>query len=604
MSRLACYTEQAVKHNNWAKASLMQPRKTHTFLDASGKAYVPDHERLHLCKIMAKDFWMHGNATACSIAEIIDPERIGFCLDCDFKDKTGAVETRDQLLAYSRCMIKTIVSFFKDDVSAEDMEHEWRFIGLCNGVWKLHVYLPPCRVNLECMLNIRKAIVDDLTSEFGARESPKNSWADVVDDKIYTRSLRAPLTRKYKFCSTCGGHSTAKKICSNEDCVRGRVPLGNETIYAVEYVLKMDGTEDLVMLAHLQGREGEFHDHAPMFEKCTVWHWNMPLTPWRMPIGRSILDAIPKRPSEREIAAYCSSDDDDNDTSSSSSSKKRPEKKKKKKEKSYAAQVKYDRHEVEKHVHQKSRVTVVIEKHDARFQCLQRIITAGKLGTNYKNLDLTGLMTDRPSTIMFGTVRGDKDRVCELATDKETGKTKQREHKSARIYLQVNRTHPAAIYWKCWHPVCHEKKKRSFPYFLDGPEFYTLFPSAAPPSLLATPASSLSSSSSSFFSSSSSSSFNLPQKASSSSSSSSSFSVPQKASYQPPPSCCKVKEEPATTSPLLGSQRIPPLPLASCSSSSSSVTRKGQVPVGGEPPRKRRRLASSNLLDSLLSKAS
>lgn len=586
--RLASYTRQAVENRGWSQKSLVQPKKTHLFLDASGKAYVPDNKREELCKIMAKDFWMHREQTQCSIVEIIDrDERFGLCLDNDFKNGNGQpLETRESLIAYSQCMIKTIVSFYKDDVSFKELDEHWRFIGLCNGLWKMHAYLTPCIVDLNCMYNIREAIIDDLIATFGEREAPKNSWKDVVDGDIYIRSLRAPLTRKFTLCQTCNGNSTAKKLCSNEDCVRGRVPLGNETIYAVEFVLKMDGTEDKEMLAKLQG-----DDPFEVFKTCTVWHWDRPLTPWRSPFGRSLVEHIPRALSAKEVAAYYSDQEQDLPSSSSSSSSSSTAGRKTaagKKQASYATSVKRSRHEAERLLHKENRVNIVIEKSDERFRCLKRIIADGKLGSNYSKLELTSLMTDKANTIMFAAVRGHKDRFCELATDKKTGQTKAREHRTARIYFQVNRSHPAAIYVRCWNPRCHGKK--SYPYFLDGPDFYTLFPTAALPNLLLSAKSSSSSSSSSSTSFNTSASFSLfaASPATTTTSQQRDAKVRDFANlvrrFRPSSSAADQSSSSSSSSSSTS---------ASVSNSASSLSAEGKA-------KKRRRLAPSNLLETLL----
>ena len=79
----------------------------------------------------------------------------------------------------------------------------------------IHFIFPKLYVNSHMALMLRETFISSLTSEYGPRNKG-NSWAKVVDERIYTHNgLRMTYSVKWDCCSHCKGNKKSKEECSH-----------------------------------------------------------------------------------------------------------------------------------------------------------------------------------------------------------------------------------------------------------------------------------------------------------------------------------------------------------------------------------------------------
>lgn len=457
------FTRNEVVRRLYHKKNPDQDKVTHTFLDASGVAYIPATKRDWLCGVMAWDYTLNQERTRCSISEMVDENNFTLCFDLDFNNgPKQPYETRESLLAYNRTMLAVVKKFDPpDEPGVEDR----RWLALRSGKWKEHIYYAGLNCNLKRFVTMRLLILEALTKEHGAREAPKNSWEKVFDLAIYRGSLRCPLTAKFSPCNSCkvavkteatqktataAALKRASSICTNRACHIGRVWDGPDSIYQLEFVLRPDGSEDEETCLYLQ------RNHEAMLKLCTVWHGNRPLSGWIKP-ANAVNGTIPLK-SKQQTGKVFSLEHDG-----------LPVEEKQQSKAAYSAAVRkmLTTDEVEQN---KKLKLHLLDRTDPAHVFLQRLLHEGKLGRYYTELELKATHADKKKGVIMGRVHGSDGwhRYCEFV---------RRKHSKSSIYLQVSNTATgAAVYIRCWSTQC--KHQRSPPYPLTGVEYYTMFPKA------------------------------------------------------------------------------------------------------------------------------
>lgn len=459
----ASFTRGEIVKRGYHKKNPDQEKFTHTFLDASGVAFIPDNKREWLCGVMAEDWLRNGERTKCAISENVDPAKFTLCMDWDLNNGKGQpLETPESLMAYSKTALQVLAKF--DPVDEPGLEQR-RWIALRTPQFKMHPYYIGNICSLQHFVTIRLMMKLALAAEHGERLPPKNSWDEVLDDCIYQSSLRAPLTAKFSTCERCKGElkkmdvkksnkttpGALKKIssdCPNPDCHHGRICSGPQSIYQVAFVLRPDGTEDKEMAAYLQ------EDHVAMLKLCTPWHWGKPLSGWQRPMGAELGKMPTKKKTLKNLKLS------ENDGAAAGKKEKTPT--------AYAASLKRELGDAEKEHLKQSKCGKLVLPHEEPYKTLQGLLRDGKLGANYRHLLLKSLWRNTKQTVMYGKVNGPCQHLCEIA---------KRQHGSATIYLQVSNTiMGSAIYMRCWHKDCKLKQGQQYP--LSGAEFYGMFPGA------------------------------------------------------------------------------------------------------------------------------
>lgn len=465
------FVREMVRKRGWEKEHSLQSVMTHTFLDASGKAYVPDDKRGEIADIIAEEYrrCSHESYLTNSISEILG-SRFTLCFDADFKNGPGQpYETRDSLIAFARVLQAQSLEFYPDLV-----RDTVRFFVGYTAKFKMHGYLWPIVANEERALTIRTKILATVTSTFGARESPKNSWANVIDDAIYRRSLRPFFTRKYAPCPVCrenekkqaekeGGEKKRKKklvgsTCTQPDCWLGHIGAGNDSIYHLEFILKSDGSEDRELLDRFQDPQY----YGEMLRYCTVWHGGRPLTPWTRPAGVGLwkpekeTTTAKKRTTHKKTEPVISPEDESGGLGLGEDLAKT------------ARDYRKAFSELEKKAYKSEKCNRVVLPSEPAFKMIRSMFEEGNFGDMYKHVEVKSVMTDSKTARYFVDVKGGHAHFCELAEPK-------REHKTAHIYVFVSRFHQAA-YVRCWHPKCQGKS--SLPYPLRSDQFQQLFPAS------------------------------------------------------------------------------------------------------------------------------
>lgn len=460
---LASFTRGEIVKRGYHRKNPEQEKFTHTFLDASGVAYIPDSKREWLCGVMAHDWYLNGEQTKCAISENVDPAKFTFCMDWDLNNGPGQpLPTSDELKAYSRTALKSIAKF--DPPEEKDLEAR-RWVALRTPQFKMHPYFIGNVCCLTHLVTIRLLMLQDLEKEHGKREPPKNSWADVLDDCIYQSSLRAPLTAKFSTCDRCKGElkrmdaekksnkttPTALKrmssICPNRDCHHGRIWSGPKSVYQIDFVLRPDGTEDTELFDYLS------QNPEAMLKMCTPWHWGKPLSGWQRPIGAE----LGKMPTKKKVHKALKLSED---ASGKQEKSKTPT--------AYASSLRKELSDAEKEHMKQTKCGKMVTAKEEPFKMLQALLRDGKLGANYTRLELKSLWRNKKESSMYGKVGGPSQHLCEIA---------KREHGSSTIFLQVSNTiMGAAIYMRCWHKDCRPQQGPKYP--LTGAEFYAMFPGA------------------------------------------------------------------------------------------------------------------------------